>query len=142
MDDLTIKKHVEEELQDTSHILNAVAIGVAVKDGIVTLTGMVSNLAQKYAASRAVIRMTGVRAVANDIEVALLPSDIRTDEDIGCSAVNALAWNTSIPDDGIKVQVSDGWVTLEGTVEWYYQKPERGCGTRRALLARRQRGHQ
>ena len=60
--------------------------------------------------------------MANEIEVALLPADIRTDEDIARSAVNALAWNTSIPDDSIKVQVSDGWMTLEGTVEWYYQK--------------------
>lgn len=121
MDDLTIKKHVEEELQ-YEPILNAAAIGVAVKDGIVTLTGKVSNLAQKYAAARAATRVSGVRAVANDIEIALLPSDIRTDEDIARSAVNALAWNTSIPADSIKVQVSDGWVTLEGTVEWYYQK--------------------
>ena len=93
MDDLTIKKHVEEELQ-YEPILNPSAIGVAVKDGIVTLTGKVSNLAQKYAAARAAIRVSGVRAVANEMEVALLPADIRTDEDIARSAVNALAWNT------------------------------------------------
>jgi osmotically-inducible protein OsmY len=100
-------------------MLNAAAIGVAVKDGIVTLTGKVSNLANKYAAARAAARVARVRAVANEIEVVLLPSDVRTDEDIARSAINALAWNTSVPDDNIKVQVSDGWVTLEGTVEWY-----------------------
>ena len=92
MDDLTIKKNVEEELQ-YEPILNAAAIGVAVKDGIVTLTGKVSNLAQKYAAARAATWVSGVRAVANEIEVALLPSDIRTDEDVARSAVNALTWN-------------------------------------------------
>jgi len=121
MDDLTIKKNVEEELQ-YEPILNAAAIGVAVKDGIVTLTGKVSNLAQKYAAARATTRVSGVRAVANEIEVALLPSDIRTDEDVARSAVNALTWITSIPADSVNAQVSDGWLTLEGTVEWYYQK--------------------
>ena len=95
---------------------------MAVKDGIVTLTGRVSSYAEKMAAARAAARVSGVKAVANDIEIRLLPSDERTDEDIARAVANALAWNTSVPADGIKALVSDGWVTLEGAVEWYYQK--------------------
>jgi osmotically-inducible protein OsmY len=121
MDDLTIKKEVEAELQ-WEPSLNAASIGVAVKDGIVTLTGRVSSYAEKMAAARAAARVSGVKAVANEIEIRLLPSDERTDEDIARTVANALAWNTSVPADGIKALVSDGWVTLEGAVEWYYQK--------------------
>jgi osmotically-inducible protein OsmY len=121
MDDLTIKKDVEAELQWEPSI-NAAGIGVAVKDGIVTLTGHVTTYAGKMAAARAAARVAGVKAVANELEVGLLPADRRSDEEIARSVANALAWNTSIPPDRVKAQVSQGWVTLEGTVEWYYQK--------------------
>jgi osmotically-inducible protein OsmY len=119
--DATIKQEVEAELQWEPSV-NAAGIGVAVKDGIVTLTGRVATLAEKYAAARAAARVAGVKAVANDLEVGLLPADRRTDEEIARSVANALAWNASIPLDSIKAQVSQGWVTLEGTVEWHYQK--------------------
>jgi VCBS repeat-containing protein len=95
---------------------------VTVKDGIVTLTGRVASYAEKMAAARAAARVTGVNAVANDLEVGLLPADQRSDEEIARTVVNALASNTAIPLDRVKAQVSHGWVTLEGTVEWYYQK--------------------
>ena len=121
MSDATIKQEVEAELQWEPSV-NAAGIGVAVKDGIVTLTGRVATLAEKYAAARAAARVAGVKAVANDLEVGLLPADRRTDEEIARSVANALAWNASIPLDSIKAQVSQGWVTLEGTVEWHYQK--------------------
>jgi osmotically-inducible protein OsmY len=121
MDDLTIKKDIEAELQ-WEPSLNAAGIGVAVKEGIVTLTGRVATYAEKMAAARAAARVTGVKAVANDLEVGLSASDRRSDEDIARSVANALTWNTSIPPDRVKAQVSQGWVTLEGTVEWYYQK--------------------
>jgi len=121
MSDLTIKQDVEAELQWEPSV-NAAAIGVAVKDGIVTLTGRVPTYAEKYAAARAAARVTGVKAVANELEVGLLPADQRSDEDIARSVANALVSNTSIPPDRVKAQVSHGWVTLEGTVEWYYQK--------------------
>jgi osmotically-inducible protein OsmY len=120
-DDLAIKKNVEAELQ-WEPSLNAAGIGVAVKDGIVTLTGRVTSYAEKTAAARAAARVTGVKAVANELEVGLLPADQRTDEHIARSVANALAWNTSVPSDSIKAVVSQGRVTLEGTVEWYYQK--------------------
>ena len=121
MDDLTLKKEVEAALE-WEPSLNAASIGVAVKNGIVTLTGKVSSYMEKMAAARAASRVPGVRAVANDLDIVLLPSDERTDEDIARAVANALAWNTSVPADSIKAVVSDGWVTLEGAVEWYYQK--------------------
>jgi osmotically-inducible protein OsmY len=121
MSDLSIKQEVEEELQWEPSV-NAAGIGVAVKEGIVTLTGRVATYAEKMAAARAAARVTGVKAVANDLEVGLSASDRRSDEDIARSVANALTWNTSIPPDRVKAQVSQGWVTLEGTVEWYYQK--------------------
>jgi osmotically-inducible protein OsmY len=121
MSDLTIKQEVEVELQYEPSI-DAAGIGVAVKEGIVTLTGRVASLAQKYAAARAAARVAGVKAVANELEVGLLPADQRSDEEIARSVANALAWNTSVPPDRVKAQVSRGWVTLDGTVEWYYQK--------------------
>ena len=121
MSDLTIKQDVEAELQWEPSV-NAAAIGVAVKDGVVTLTGRVPTYLEKMAAARAAARVTGVKAVANELEVGLLPADQRSDEDIARAVANALVSNTSIPPDRVKAQVSHGWVTLEGTVEWYYQK--------------------
>ena len=91
---------------------------MAVKDGVVTLSGRVPSYAEKMAAAR----VTGVKAVANELEVGVSPAEERTDEDIARAVANALTWNTAIPADKVKAQVSRGWVTLEGTVEWYYQK--------------------
>lgn len=121
MDDLTIKRDVEAELQWEPSI-NAAAIGVAVKDGIVTLTGHVATYAEKMAAGRAAARVAGVQAVANDLEVGLPPEDQRSDEEIARAVANALASNTTVPPNRVKAQVSHGWVTLEGTVAWYYQR--------------------
>jgi osmotically-inducible protein OsmY len=101
--------------------IRASQIGVTTKDGVVTLTGPVTNLSQKFLAERAAKRIVGVKAVANDIEVhtGLTP---RTDTDIATSVLHALKWDTTVPDDRITVTVRDGWVTLEGTVEWQFQK--------------------
>lgn len=97
-------------------------IGVSVKDGIVTLSGHVSSYWEKYAAERAAKRVYGVRAVANELDVKLPGDSKRTDEDIARAAVNALRSNVSIPADRVKVTVSKGWVTLEGEVDWQFQK--------------------
>jgi osmotically-inducible protein OsmY len=121
MSDLTIKEDVEAELRWEPSV-NAAAIGVAVKEGIVTLTGRAATYAEKYAAARAAARVGGVKAVANELEVGLLPADRRSDEEIARSVANALAWNTSVPPERVKAQVSQDWVTLEGTVEWQFQK--------------------
>jgi osmotically-inducible protein OsmY len=121
MSDFTIKQDVEAELRWEPSV-NAAAIGVAVKDGIVTLTGRVASYAEKYAAARAAARVAGVKVVANELEVGLSSVDQRSDEEIARSVANALAWHTSVPPDRVKAQVSQGWVTLEGTVEWQFQK--------------------
>jgi osmotically-inducible protein OsmY len=121
MDDLTLKDDVEAELQWEPSV-NAAGIGVAVKDGIVTLTGRVATFAEKMAAARAATRVARVKAVANELEVGLLPADRRTDEEIARAVANALVSHTSVPPDRVKAQVSQGWVTLEGTVEWQFQK--------------------
>ena len=84
--------------------------------------GRISTLAEKYAAARAAARVNGGKVVANELEIGLLPADQRSDEEIARAVANTLAWNTSIPIDSIKAQVSQGWVTLEGTVEWHYQR--------------------
>jgi osmotically-inducible protein OsmY len=102
--------------------VEAAHIGVAVNDGIVTLTGHVPSYGEKYAAEQAAKRVYGAKAVVNDIEVKLPGSSQRTDGDIAAAAVNALKANLSVPADRIKVTVSKGWVKLEGEVEWQYQK--------------------
>ncbi len=99
-------------------------IGVIVKDGVVTLTGWVDSYTKKWAAEEAVRRVRGVKAVANDIEVRLPSSSERTDADIAAAAVRALEWDAFLPVDKIKVTVSKGFVTLEGSVDWQYQKSD------------------
>jgi osmotically-inducible protein OsmY len=121
MTDLELKKNVEAEL-NWEPSLNAAEIGVAVSGGIVTLTGHVSSYWQKFTAERAASRVACVKAIANEIEVRLPTSSERTDEDIARAAVNSLNWAVSVPADRIKVKVSKGWITLEGTVDWQYQR--------------------
>lgn len=119
--DINLRKDVVEELEwDPS--VDARTIGVAVEDGIVALTGHVPSYAAKTNTERIVKRVHGVVGVANDIEVKLLSSLQRDDVDIARSTVNALEWNVSVPKDRVKVSVTKGWVTLDGNVEWYYQK--------------------
>lgn len=119
--DINLRKDVVEELEwDPS--VDARTIGVAVEDGIVALTGHVPSYAAKTNAERIVKRVHGVVGVANDIEVKLLSSLERDDVDIARSTVNALEWNVSVPKNRVKVSVTKGWVTLDGNVEWYYQK--------------------
>lgn len=121
MTDLELKKKVEDELNWEPSV-NAAEIGVAVKSGIVTLSGNISSYWQKFSAERAAARVSGVKAVVNELEVRLPTSSERTDEDIARAAVNHLNWAVSVPADRIKATVSKGWITLEGTVEWNYQR--------------------
>jgi osmotically-inducible protein OsmY len=115
--DFELQRDVLDELKWEPSV-DAAHVGVAVKDGIVTLTGHVASYAQKYAAKR----VLGVRAVANELDVKLPGSSRRTDEDIAAAAVRALKSNLSIPSNQIKVLVSDGVVKLEGEMEWQFQK--------------------
>lgn len=99
-------------------------IGVAVKNGVATLTGAVDTFSKKWAAERAALRVRGVKGVANEIEVRLPSLDQPTDPEIAEAATRALALNSVVPEDAIKVTVSRGWVTLRGEVPWQYQRYE------------------
>lgn len=119
--DSELKHDVEHELK-WEPTVNEAHIGVTVKDGIVTLTGHVPAYAEKHAAERAAKRVYGVRAVADELDVKLPGSSKRTDEDVAAMCVAALKAHSSVPDDKLKVVVRSGWVTLEGEVEWQYQR--------------------
>lgn len=99
-------------------------IGVTVKNGIVTLTGWVDSYLKKWAAEEAALRVRGVKAVANDIEVRLSESGQRTDADIAAAAVRALEADAFLSTDKVHVTVSKGWVTLEGDVDWQFEKED------------------
>lgn len=118
--DDSIRSDVLFELKWDPKIGSSSDIAVAVKDGVVTLSGFVRSYWDKDAAEQAVKRVYGVRGVANDIEVK--PSSTRTDPEIARDAVHELESHVSIPSDKIKVTVKNGWVTLEGSVDWQYQK--------------------
>src|SRR5579859_94005 len=97
-------------------------IGVAVKDGVVTLNGWVDSYLKKIAAEEAAHRVRGVKAVVNDIEVRLPGSAERTDADLAAAVLNALKWDAAIPAGKVDVTVSQGWVTLKGEVDHGFQK--------------------
>jgi osmotically-inducible protein OsmY len=102
--------------------IDATGIGVTVQDGVVTLRGDVRSFTEKETADRLTLRVYGVKAVANDLRVALANSHERTDSDIAQAAVHALAWNTLVPKDRVTISVRDGQVVLKGTVDWQFQK--------------------
>ena len=91
------------------------------KDGVVTLSGKLGTYAQKFAAERAVERVAGVRAIADDLTVAVSGAYERTDSDVARAAATTLAWDSEVP-DGVTVVVRKGWITVSGKVEWYFQK--------------------
>jgi osmotically-inducible protein OsmY len=118
--DKELQRDVLDELQWEPSV-EAAEIGVASRDGVVTLTGGVPSYHEKMTAERVAKRVHGIKAVANDIEVRLRGGE-RTDTDIAQAVITALRWKVSVPEEQIKVSVSKGWVTLEGEVDWYYQK--------------------
>ncbi|MCI0337753.1 MAG: BON domain-containing protein [Acidobacteria bacterium] len=95
-------------------------IGVGVMEGVVTLTGQVDTYAEKIAAERTTKRVYGVKAIANDLQVR--PVGVRTDTEIAADAVRSLEAHVSAPASQIILTVRDGWVTLEGSVDWMFQK--------------------
>lgn len=119
--DSEIQKNVMDELI-WEPSLNASEIGVAVKDGVVTLSGTVDSYTKKLSAERATKRVVGVKAVAEDIVVKLSGVGKKTDSEVAIAVLNALKWDYSVPDDKLKVRVENGWVTIEGDVEWEFQK--------------------
>lgn len=121
--DLKIQKDVLAELAFEPQV-DAAAIGVAVEDGVVTLSGHVPALAQRTAAEAATRRVKGVRAIAQEIDVRL-PDDLGpTDETIAARAADILSWNALPEASPIHLSVQDGWISLTGQVEWAYQRDE------------------
>lgn len=121
--DTAIQKDIIDELKWEPSLQNE-DIGVAVRDGVVTLAGFVESYASKWKAERVASRVKGVKAVANDLEVKLPTSSSRADPDIARAAVDALRWNILVPHDRIQVKVEKGWLTLEGDVDWHFQREE------------------
>jgi osmotically-inducible protein OsmY len=119
--DSQLQNDVLAELQWQPSV-NAAHIGVTAKDNAVTLTGQVEHYAEKLAAQDAAKGVYGVQAVANDIVVQLPGGSHRTDQDVATAALNALLWDFEVPTECIKVMVTNGRVTLEGSVDWQYQK--------------------
>lgn len=119
--DLRLKDDILDEL-DFEPSIDETDIGVIVKNGIVTLTGHVSSYSQKKAAEKAVLRVEGVKAVAEEIEVNFPSSIQKTDAEIAEAAVNALKWNAIVPSKNVKVKVENGIVFLDGKLDWQYQK--------------------
>jgi osmotically-inducible protein OsmY len=119
--DMQLKDHIEDELSWEPSI-NSAAIGVGVKDAVVTISGCVDSYAEKHAAEQVVMRIRGVRSLANELEVRLPAESERRDEDIARAIAEVFIWNSRIPSDAIKAQVSNGWVTLEGSVDWDYKR--------------------
>jgi osmotically-inducible protein OsmY len=119
--DEQIQRVVQAELEWDATV-QSTEIGVAVKNGVVTLSGWVDSYAKKLAAERAAHRVRGVKAVANEIEVHLPSSAERTDADIALEASRELAWEALVPANRIELTVSRGIVTLRGEVPWMYEK--------------------
>ena len=128
--DSEIKSDVEAELKWDPDI-DATDVAVAVKSGVVTLTGFVRSYSQKYQAERTVKRVAGVVGVANDIEVRLPSSNERPDPEIARDAVAALKSDLPYSSENMKVIVKDGWLTLEGSAEWNYQRTRAEDAVRR-----------
>lgn len=118
--DIQLRQDVMNELTWDASISEK-AIGVSVKDGLVTLAGFVDTWAQKKNAERAALRVSGVTGVVDELSVNLPTELARKDVEIGQSAVQSLNWDIEVPDT-VKVRVDNGWLTLEGDVRWHYEK--------------------
>ncbi|ACL60953.1 BON domain-containing protein [Methylobacterium nodulans] len=134
MSDKAIRQDVIEELGFDPSI-DAANIGVAVENGIVTLTGYVDTYAERTAAERAVRKVRGVRGGVEEIKVRLAGQTLPRDEDLAQRAVQMLDWSATVPKNTVQVKVQDGWVTLTGQVEWQYQEEARAAQMRLAGLA-------
>lgn len=119
--DSDIQKDITAELKWEPSLRND-DIAVGVRDGVATLGGFVDSFADKYKAERAASRIKGVKAIAIDISVKLPSGSERADPDIARAALDTLRWNISVPHDRIRVKMEKGWLTLEGEVDWHYQK--------------------
>lgn len=122
MTDLDIRQNIIDELEFEPRVINGAHIGVAVKDGVVTLSGYVGSCAEKLAAEKAVKRVKGVKAIAEEIDIRF-PEDKKTaDDEIAARAVSLLRWSAVVPADSVMVKVQEGRVNLSGQVNWQFQR--------------------
>lgn len=121
MSDVAVRERVQSALSFEPGI-DDLHIGVAVDNGVVTLTGYVESYAQKMAAEETVQRVKGVRGIAQEIEVRAASDKQLADDQIAARALSIIAWDSTIPDGKIQVTVQHGWVTLSGKVEWFFQR--------------------
>jgi osmotically-inducible protein OsmY len=119
--DSELKRDVAAELS-WDPAINATAIGVAVKDGVVTLSGHLDTFGEKFAVERALRRVEGVKTIAMELDVKLAPEHKRSDTEIAAAADAMLAWISNVPADKVRVTVEHGWVRLSGEVDWDYQR--------------------
>lgn len=119
--DQQIQKDVMDQLK-SDPFLNATEIGVAVKDGIVTLSGQVDSFYKKISIENAVKEVAGVKAIALDILIGLSPFYAKTDTEIAQAILHALQWHTAVQEEKIQIHVEDGKVTLSGEVDWEYER--------------------
>ena len=119
--DSVVQADVLEELRSDERLIPS-DLGVSARDGVVTLFGEVDSLVKRSAAVNAAARVRGVRAIANEIAVRLPLGHLRTDIDIAHDAVNALMWDTEVPDKSVRVRVQDRWVWLLGEAQWQYER--------------------
>ena len=119
--DAQLQKDIIDELRWEPQIRER-EIGVAVKGGVVTLTGSVPSYSDKYLAETVVEGFAGVKAIANDLAVKLPSSSVRSDTEIAHQVVNALLWDVNVPETKVRAHVADGWVTLEGSVDFAFAK--------------------
>ena len=130
MTDLSLRQDVIDELEFEPRV-NAAHIGVAVKDGVVTLSGHVGSYAEKLAAEKAVKRVKGVKAIAEEIDVRY-PEDKKTaDDEIAARALSLLRLSAVVPTDSVMVKVQDGWISLSGQVTWQFQRSAAEAEVRR-----------
>ena len=119
--DSELKKDVLSELL-WDPLISETKVGVTVNEGVVTLTGHLDTYAEKVAAKRAAERVSGVKAIAIEIDVIPVEAHQRSDTEIALAVEHALSWNTSVPQDRVKVAVEKGWVTLTGDLDWNFQR--------------------
>jgi hyperosmotically inducible protein len=117
--DMELKRQVEEELE-WDPAVDATDIGVEVHDRVVTLSGHLVSYAEKLAAEKAAQRVAGVKAVVVEMDVRLLHTEVRTDEEIANAVRSIIHWTVGLSEEAVKVQVEKGWVTLSGEVDCAY----------------------
>ncbi|MFT2212575.1 BON domain-containing protein [Rhizobium giardinii] len=129
MNDNVLRQDIIDELEFEPSI-DAADIGVAVENGVATLTGHVPTSAQKATIEEVVRRVAGVKGIAQEIEVRPFGANQTADDEIAKRALYMINWNTAVPKNAVQVKVQKGWVTLTGNVEWHYQKIAAGNAVR------------